>query len=589
MSAAGWRRLLVGLGVFGFIQLGIIIWMNVYVHGADAGIATAATSPFSVTGSATETPFVDRLTVATGSSSYRAGLRTGDRVDLRLLSPAERYRWFQGWRPLGQRIDLPVMRGDAVHRVVLTAKFIPLNWDVWVAFFGVGWMLAFGILIAWRRADSVEGRILALLLILWNIGASFYPINWTTPWAAADAAAAIIGTPIWYGGLALFATYAMSFAPPPSLLRRALALLSYAMVAVVTVYAVAYVFGVWTAMADPTHGWYTGILPQIVTGVLPYVFPLLCVAATIARTRGAPRARLVWAGASLGLVYVVSIAIGAAVAFDPQFDARLILFIANVSTIIAPLGLTYSLLSRRVLDIGFALNRALVFSGVSVVVVGIFVLVEWMLTEWLGNTGHSANLAISAALALLLGLSVRAIHHHVDRVLDTVFFRKRHEDEKAIRDFAHETAYITDARTLVARTKQTLELHTGAAFVNLALDDGAGRYGGVSENDPAIVALRAGNKIIDLHATRSDLHGEFAYPMIARGHLVGVLVMGSKRSGESYAPDESDAIAQLAHAVGGALDVLMLKAGVSLETLSEQLRELREALMGELRAMRAPL
>ena len=82
MSTAGWRRLLVGLGVFGFIQLGIIIWMNVYVHGADAGIGTTATSPFNVTGSATETPFVDRLTVATGSSSYRAGLRTGDSVDL---------------------------------------------------------------------------------------------------------------------------------------------------------------------------------------------------------------------------------------------------------------------------------------------------------------------------------------------------------------------------------------------------------------------------------------------------------------------------------------------------------------------------
>ncbi len=41
--------------------------------------------------------------------------------------------------------------------------------------------------------------------------------------------------------------------------------------------------------------------------------------------------------------------------------------------------------------------------------------------------------------------------------------------------------------------------------------------------------------------------------MIARGRLVGALVLGPKRSGESYAPDESHAMMHLAHSVGGAL------------------------------------
>jgi hypothetical protein len=177
----------------------------------------------------------------------------------------------------------------------------------------------------------------------------------------------------------------------------------------------------------------------------------------------------------------------------------------------------------------------------------------------------------------------------VDRTLDTVFFPQRHEDEKAIRTFAHEAAYITDLGTLIARAKETLEAHAGAAFVDVALDTGIGLYGNVSENDPAIVALRAWHQVLDLHTVRTGLQGEFAYPMIARGRLVGALIVGPKRSGESYAPDESDAIAQLAHGVGGALDILTLKAGVSLETLSEQLRDLRDTIVGELRAMRAPL
>ena len=41
--------------------------------------------------------------------------------------------------------------------------------------------------------------------------------------------------------------------------------------------------------------------------------------------------------------------------------------------IIMPVGLTYSVLSRRLLDVGFALNRAVVYSAVSVVVVGLFI------------------------------------------------------------------------------------------------------------------------------------------------------------------------------------------------------------------------
>lgn len=589
MTTAAWRRFLVGLGVFGFIQFGTIVWMNVREHGTDPGVGSAATSPFQVTGAATETPFVDWLVVAPGSGAYRAGLRTGDHADLRPLSAAERYRWFVGWRPLGQRIDLPVVRDDSARRIALTAHFIPLDWDVWVAFFGIAWMLAFGLLIALRCADSVEGRAIASLLILLNVGNNFFPINWTTPWAAADAIAALLGTILYFTGVALFATYSMTFARPANLLRRVLAWLSYASVAATTLYGATYILGVWTARLDPTHGWYSGTFPQIVTSVFPYLFPILCAGTTIVQARGAHRARVVWASVPLGLVYLISIVSGATIAVDPQFDSRLDLYIINATTIIAPVGLTYALLSRRVLDIGFALNRAVVFSGVSIVVVGIFVLVEWVLTEWLGNASHTANLAIAGALALALGLSVRAIHHYVDRALDTIFFRKRHEDEDAIRTFAHEVAYISDLGTLVSRTEETLEAHSGATFVALAIDDGAGHYGSVGENDPAIVAMRAWHKTVDLHALRTDLQGEFAYPMIARGRLVGALIVGPKRSGESYAPDEADAIARLAHGVGGALDILTLKAGVSLESLSEQLRDLRETLVAEIRASHAPL
>lgn len=528
---------------------------------------------------ATETHFVDHITVSPTSQAYRAGLRTGDRVDLRQLSVGDRYRWVtSAWRR-DEPIQAPVLRGGAIHHVSVTAVPFGFTWDIWLATMGILWMLLFAALIAWRRAESPEARTLALLLILMNLGIGIFPQNWMTPWPALDAALACLGAILFYVGIALFATYAMLFARPPTLVRRILAWLSYGSAGVAAIVRIASIVNVWTLIGVPGQTWFSGSPHLLVTDVLPSFFLLLCVLVTLAQTRGAERSRITWAAASLGFLYAALATDGMLAAFDPTFN-YLFSPIPNTAAFIAPIGLTYSLLNRRLLDIGFAINRAAVFSGVSIIIVGIFVLAEWAMSTWLSTASHTTNLAIGAALALALGLSVRAIHARVDRTLDVLFFRKRHEDEQAIRTFAHEAAYITDVPTLLGRAVETLERHADASFVTLALDDNAGRYGEVSENDPAIVALRAGRKIVDLHTIRTDVSGDFAYPMNARGRLVGALVIGPKRSDDAYAPDESDAIAQLAHALGDALDVLSTKKDESrdalldaIQTLSKQVSE----------------
>ena len=80
--------------------------------------------------------------------------------------------------------------------------------------------------------------------------------------------------------------------------------------------------------------------------------------------------------------------------------------------------------------IGFVLNRAAVFTAVSLAVVGLFTLAEWALGGWLHSANRITNVAVSAALSL--GLSLHQIHSRVDRVVDNVFLRKRHEDQRAL-------------------------------------------------------------------------------------------------------------------------------------------------------------
>jgi GAF domain-containing protein len=191
-------------------------------------------------------------------------------------------------------------------------------------------------------------------------------------------------------------------------------------------------------------------------------------------------------------------------------------------------------------------------------------------------------------LALGLGLSLRYIHRYVDRFVDRVLFRRRHEDEAALRRFAHESSYITDRSILLERAVREVKEHTNAAEATILVQDGAAAYSSAksdgartiaSENDPGILALRAWQRPVDLGSLEdSVLRGEFALPMVSRGALVGVLVCGAKRNGEVYAPDELEALLAVARGVGTSLDVLSAQRDQPNELVLRELAELREDL-----------
>jgi hypothetical protein len=590
MSTVAWKRLLLALCAFALIQQGAVMW--IVTQSTHPGTRLVNSSPFRFNGHRGGEPFVHRVIVnqKTGGA-YLAGLRTGDIVDLRPLSPAERYRWitFSNWP--GEVVSIPVVRDGTLHLTTIVGH--PRRWDLAFALseFGGVWMVLFAALIAWRRAAIAEARTLSMLLILINIGGWFsFNQGWVTPWPVVDAILAVVSAIVGGAGFALLATYAMLFDAGAKRFRSILAWLSYASAGAYAAYGIVYVIGVWTMSADPVQSWYTGALARIVAGVFPLLFPLLCLFATIAQVRGVERTRIAWASASLGLFYVVLLSIGVAQTFGPAspLTAYLAYFAGNLIYFIAPIGMTYSLLNRRLLDIGFAINHAAVFSAVSAIVVGTFILCEWLISNWFTSASHTTNMLIGAGLTLALGLSVRVVHARVDRVLDSVFFRKRHEDEEAIRTFAHEAAFITALPILLERTVAMLEDHADAVSVTLALDDSAGHFGDVDENDSAIVALRAGGKTLDLHTVNTALRGEFAFPMRARGRLVGVLILGPKRSGDPYAPDEKAAIASLAHRVGDALDVLAAKGHETKDSILEAIMSMNArlaAVAGDIRSL----
>lgn len=551
-DAKRWRALLLALCAVGIAFLAVDLFDGYAGKWGSAGTGTASAGR----------SYLQKLTtIAPGSAAARSGLRAGDVLDTRPMSVPDRYR-LSNRKYMGQSIRVYVASPNGLTPHTMGAKTNPIfTWDVWFGFAGNAWMLLFAGILAMRRPESRDAHLLALVLIGLTMQQALSAYDWITPWAVLDAVAACVSW-LWYICLALLATYSLSFARPASRARQALLWISYAVAFSTSALGVAGVFAQCTGVVDPNSPILSGPWSDFVTYGLPFVFPLLCGIVTAVETRGAERTRYLWAFIPLALVYVAGFVNFTVGVFYPHYGQALNAAV-NVALVLSPLGLTYSLLNRRLLDIGFALNRAAIFSAVSVVLVGTFVLVEWLISKWLQIDNHSANIAVSGAVALGLGLSMRLVHAKVEHVVDNVMFRKRRADEEAIRKMAREAPYITDRGTLLARVERVLLQNADASSVHVLLDDERGHYGDVNENDPALVSIRAEHAPLDLHATQTAIEGEWAYPMVARGRLIGALVLGPKNSQESYAPDESAAIATLAHSTAGALDVLSTRSETS--------------------------
>jgi GAF domain len=561
MSTAAWRAAILTLCAIAAIGA-----VAEFFGASGLGEATSWMGIWGNTLATSSEPFYFRVgSIDPGRASARAGLRQGDLIDIRRSSAIERFGLF-GQPFAGRPVTLWVRRGSEETAVAVTPLPIGRSapfWDTFLTWPGIAWSVFFAGLIAWRRAHVRELRLLSLALVslaFWFLTDGFsYAAPWL--WIYAVVASLNVFGPI---AVAIWAACASSLAAPLSPLRRAAARTCYALVAASIALNAARFVGILTLWVDPIA------LSRPATKLVPLLAVLSALACGMLAIAASPRAdrlRSAWLMVPPAVLFIA--------VYVGQNDQSLtgsyalwlaINFAATAVMFATPVALTYAALSRRLMDVGFVLNRAVVFGIVSTIVVGGFVLVEWVANAWFVNASHTSGAVAAAAIALVLGFSMRYIHECVDRFVDSVFFRKRHEDEAALRQFAHEASYITDRNVLLDRAVQKVRRHTSAEDAAiLTLDDdglyvpvaGNGERAIVSENDPAIIAMHAWHKPIDLHRiSDSQLHGELAFPMISRGELLGTLVCEPKRDGEAYAPDESDALLAMAQGIGAALATL---------------------------------
>ncbi len=489
-------------------------------------------------------------------------LKAGDRVDLRETPRStriaiSRFVQFDDSLPAERTYEFVIRRGQKKVAVAVTnvntSAGTDVQWSEWAFLCFVVLLGAIALLTSWRGRDRAAAG-LALWAIAFVVGLATGSVPLDGRFGLSTQLSIDILFLLARSGFYLMieAMVGTALSERSRTLWRASFLLLLGAGATVTLGGLLiFVATGWAEFLRPEYG---------VVLTASYFVPVALLFANYRGADGAHRLRLRWMLWS-SVVFVSSVLLD---------NTPLLGFLAStiINTLMLPIamaGFLYAVLRHRVVDISVVLNRTLVYAATTSLVLGLFALLESLIERT--ALGHDASQMLELAVPLALGAALSTVHRRIEAWVDQFFFRHQYRAEAALREFAQECAYITEAPALFDLTVDQITRHTGAPRAALYESTLQGyacvRQRGapalppeIATNDPAFIKLRARNAALDLNGTTSALGTEgYAFPLMVRGSLLGALVL-DERSGEHYAADERELLFHVAHEVGMALFAL---------------------------------
>lgn len=258
------------------------------------------------------------------------------------------------------------------------------------------------------------------------------------------------------------------------------------------------------------------------------------------------------------------------------------LALLDLSMLALAAAVANGVIRHRVIDVSFVISRTVVYTMLTSIVVGAFVLIDFISSKVLAEL--QIAVVLEAAAALAFGIWLNALHARIDRFVDSVLFRRRHlaeqHLERASKTLMHaESAQFID-EVLVVEASDVLSLASAAVFHR----DADGNYvraleSGWGETHCALL-LRDDHLIINLLAELDALEIPsirwpycnvpeglaqplLAIPFVVRHEMLGFVLYAGHAGGEAIDPDERRVLIRLSAAAAAAYDHIRSKAAVA--------------------------
>jgi hypothetical protein len=492
------------------------------------------------------------LTIA--SVAYaRAGtlLRPGDVVALDRMSPADRVLATHDSSSVGDTVSMVVLRGGRASRLIesVTAPEPASYWAPSVAVKVITFLV--GLLLLWRGRDVAS--------LHYGVASAFFAIA-VLPISDAllspgqrnlyEALAQI------FAGVAAYALYLTFEDLARGAIRERILTACRAAVGICSLLFIANAIGF--SIGRSMNGCFVPVLYVVRYPALMIALAVMIgvLTTTFVKATGLQRQRVRWVFWStiVGFSGVVTWLI------VPSLRA------AVLTSVVITIGYAYAILRHRIIDVGFVINRAIVFTTVTTAVFAIFALVSTFVERL--TLPSDEGVIVQSVVALALAFSFDFGFKRVESIIDRVFFRDKHKAEVALRKFTDEARFSPSAPVLLERALRVVceSLRASAAcFYREHLDgyrnvaaSGSGRFPEtVSGDDPAFARLRARLKDVDLGETKGALAGDgYGFALAAQSRLMGALIVRSRSDAEAFDPEERELVRALAREVASALQAI---------------------------------
>jgi hypothetical protein len=294
--------------------------------------------------------------------------------------------------------------------------------------------------------------------------------------------------------------------------------------------------------------------------------------------------------------------------------------------LLLPSVFAYAILSYRIMDIDIVLNRGLVYTIVTGIMLVIFIALENLLAGLSVELTGTTSFAFVMVMAVVMATLLNPVKARVEAIVERLFFAYRLRLREGLRDLAHELSFITQLERmegLLVRRLGDLAL-SGAAVLFLREDETgafalAETFEAPAENggrrpilpavgfrfeadDGLVLWLLGEGKPISLESATSleiarrlepaeadllrGLDAALALPLRVRGDLIGFVLLSRRLNRELF---DSDELALLHHlAPQAAADLTTARMRGRSHDLEKENAALREELLARFRAAGPP-
>jgi signal transduction histidine kinase len=240
--------------------------------------------------------------------------------------------------------------------------------------------------------------------------------------------------------------------------------------------------------------------------------------------------------------------------------------LAGTDNLFIPVTLAIAILRYRLWDVDVVINRALVYSALTAVIVGLYVLVVGALGVLFQTRGSLLLAVLATGLAAVL---FQPLRQRLQRAVNRLMYGDREDPYAVLARLGQrlEEALQPDAvlPTVAATVREVLRL----PYVAVYLQHGPESFERVAESAAPNVRFDNGK----WQVPGMGSHG-LCVPLVYQGETVGHLVLGPHAPGEAFNPAERKLLGDLARQAGVAAHAVCLTA--DLQRSREQLVTARE-------------